>query len=175
MELKSKIDKFFNGTLTYDEEQELYLYLCSNDVPAEMQRDKETIIALCTDANDYTLPIGASERLIAMLDALGDASPVATTIAKQHVKPASNNKRVAVYICGFAAIAAVVVFLFMLCLPQTQTIADEELGVAYEQEPPDTSTIKTFVLSEPETITLTESEIELLRKDSTGVMNVEMH
>ncbi|MBR1946615.1 MAG: hypothetical protein IKA35_00860, partial [Bacteroidaceae bacterium] len=103
MDLKSRIDGFFNGTLTYDEEQELYLYLCSNDVPPSLQRDKEAILALCTDTNDYTLPAGARERLTDMLDALNNASPVVVTAAEQPVTPIKKTKKVAIYIWYFAA------------------------------------------------------------------------
>lgn len=166
MDLKSRIDGFFNGTLTYDEEQELYLYLCSNDVPPSLQRDKEAILALCTDTNDYTLPTGARERLTDMLDALNNASPVVVTAAEQHVTPIKKTKKVAIYIWCFAA---AMVLVILLCVSRTQPAANEDVGVAYEQDSSDTATIKTFVLSEPEIIQLTESEIESLRKDSTGV------
>ena len=166
MDLKSRIDGFFNGTLTYDEEQELYLYLCSNDVPPSLQRDKEAILALCTDTNDYTLPAGARERLTDMLNALNNASPVAVTAVAQPVTQVKKVKRAAIYIWCFAA---VVVLVILLCAPRAQTAANEDISVAYEQDVSDTLTIKTFVLSEPEVIPLTESEIEALRKDSTGV------
>lgn len=168
MDLKSRIDGFFNGTLTYDEEQELYLYLCSNDVPPSLQRDKEAILALCTDTNDYTLPAGARERLTDMLDALNNASPVVVTAAEQHVTPIKKVKRIPKYIWCFAA---AVMLIILLCVSRTQTAANKNNGVAYEQDASDTSTIKTFVLSEPEVIPLTESEIEALRKDSTGVVD----
>lgn len=169
MDLKSRIDGFFNGTLTYDEEQELYLYLCSNDVPPSLQRDKETILALCTDANDYTLPTGARERLTAMLDALNNASPVAVTAVEQPVAPVKKVKRIPKYIWCLAAVAAVVALIILLCLPRVQTSVNEDVGMAYEQDSADTATIKTFVLSEPEVITLTETEMKSLRKDSTRV------
>lgn len=166
MDLKSRIDGFFSGTLTYDEEQELYLYLCSNDVPPSLQRDKEAILALCTDANDYTLPTGSCERLTAMIDTLADVPPVVAIGVEQPVTTVKKTNRVPIYIWCFAAVAAVVVLVILLCVPRTQPAANKDIGVAYEQGVSDTSTIKTFVLSEPEIIPLTESEIESLRKDS---------
>ena len=69
--LKEWMERFFLAELTVDEERELYQYLCANEVPAELRKDKEVIIALCSTAEeDIELPEGAAERLEAMLDGL---------------------------------------------------------------------------------------------------------
>ena len=69
--LKEWMERFFLAELTMDEERELYQYLCANEVPAELRKDREVILALCSTAEeDIELPEGAAERLEAMLDGL---------------------------------------------------------------------------------------------------------
>ena len=69
--LKEWMERFFLAELTVDEECELYQYLCANEVPAELRKDREVILALCSTAEkDIELPEGAAERLEAMLDGL---------------------------------------------------------------------------------------------------------
>ena len=69
--LKEWMERFFLAELTVDEERELCQYLCANEVPAELRKDKEVIIALCgTPEEDIALPEGAAERLETMLDGL---------------------------------------------------------------------------------------------------------
>ncbi len=69
--LKDWMERFFNAELTVDEERELYRYLCANEVPAELRKDREVILALCSAMEeDIELPEGAAERLEAMLDGL---------------------------------------------------------------------------------------------------------
>ena len=70
-QLKDWMERFFNAELTADEERELYRYLCVNEVSAELRKDREVILALCsTMEEDIELPEGAAERLEAMLDGL---------------------------------------------------------------------------------------------------------
>ena len=69
--LRDRIERFFNAELTLDEERELYRYLCENEVPTELRKDKEAIIALCGNIDEeVSLPEGAIQRLEAMLDGL---------------------------------------------------------------------------------------------------------
>lgn len=70
-QLKDWMERFFDAELTVDEERELYRYLCANEVSAELRKDREVILALCSTAEeDIALPEGAVERLEAMLDGL---------------------------------------------------------------------------------------------------------
>ena len=69
-ELKIMIERFFDAELTVDEERALCRYLRDNDVPAELRKDKDAVIALCGEPADVQLPIGAMERLESMLDGL---------------------------------------------------------------------------------------------------------
>ena len=98
-QLKDWMERFFDAELTVDEERELYRYLCANEVSAELRKDREVILALCSTAEeDIELPEGAAERLEEMLDGLeemkthhkeccsaallvGDKSPVVATDA----------------------------------------------------------------------------------------------
>ena len=70
-QLKDWMERFFDAELTVDEERELYRYLCANEVPAELRKDREVILALCSTAEeDIELPEGSAERLEALLDGL---------------------------------------------------------------------------------------------------------
>lgn len=77
--LRIMIERFFDAGLSLEEERELCSYLRKHDVPAELRKDKETIIALCAEDEDMVLPAGAEVRLEAMLDSLAadEAVPVA--------------------------------------------------------------------------------------------------
>lgn len=68
--LKDRIERFFNAELTVEEERELCRYLRDNEVPTELRKDREAIIALCGEPEEVELPEGAAERLEAMLDGL---------------------------------------------------------------------------------------------------------
>ena len=45
MKLKLMIEQFFDAVLTAEEERELCRYLRENDVPSELRRDKEVLLA----------------------------------------------------------------------------------------------------------------------------------
>lgn len=66
------IERFFNAELSVEEERELCCYLREHDVPAELRKDKEAIIALCGEEHEAVLPSGAEMRLEAMLDTLAE-------------------------------------------------------------------------------------------------------
>ena len=68
--LRTMIESFFEATLTADEERELCSYLRGNDVPAELRKDKEAILALCSDEIVEASSTEAFARLEAMIDAL---------------------------------------------------------------------------------------------------------
>lgn len=68
--LKTMIERFFNAELSIEEERELCCFLREHDVPAELRKDKEAVIALCGEVEEVCLPSGAEVRLEAMLDTL---------------------------------------------------------------------------------------------------------
>ena len=70
--LRIMIEQFFDAVLTAEEERELCRYLRENDVPAELRKDKEMILAFCRESEDVELPDGAELRLETMIDALAD-------------------------------------------------------------------------------------------------------
>ena len=87
--LRIMIERFFDAGLSLEEERELCSYLCEHDVPAELRKDKEAIIALCAEDEDIVLPAGAEARLEAMLDSL--AADEAVLVADE--KPVRELKR----------------------------------------------------------------------------------
>ena len=137
--LKEWMERFFLAELTMDEERELYQYLCANEVPAELRKDKEVIIALCgTLEEDIALPEGAAERLEAMLDGLEEM--------KTHLNPPCEGglKKVrprytlphregwgGSFLLRAACVAGVVVALFV-ALPDR--VAEPLLSETYEEE-----------------------------------------
>ena len=70
--LDMMIERFFNAELSVEEERELCRYLREHDVPAELRKDKEAIIALCGEEHEVVLPSGAEARLEEMLDTLAE-------------------------------------------------------------------------------------------------------
>lgn len=113
MDVKRKIEQFYDGALSFDEEQELYRYLCDNDVPAELQRDKEAIIALCKDTNDYSLPEGADKRLEAMLDALENERLLAESVEVLSPAPILKGRKIPIY-HRIATVAAAIIAIFFI-------------------------------------------------------------
>lgn len=69
-DLKKMIEMFFDAELSAEEERRLCRYLRDNDVPAELLKEKETVLALWGDGLEMSLPDGAGERLLEMLDSL---------------------------------------------------------------------------------------------------------
>ena len=137
--LKEWMERFFLAELTVDEERELCQYLCANEVPAELRKDKEVIIALCgTPEEDIALPEGAAERLEEMLDGLEKM--------RTHLNPPCEGglKKVrprytlprregwgGSFLLRAACVASVVVALFV-ALPDR--VAEPLLSETYEEE-----------------------------------------
>ncbi len=115
-QLKDWMERFFDAELTVDEERELYRYLCANEVPAELRKDREVILALCSTAEeDIELPEGAAERLEAMLDGLEEMKEeLQTDDAVTSEKPNKIFKiPISRYLLRVACAAAVVVAVFL--------------------------------------------------------------
>ena len=137
--LKEWMERFFLAELTMDEERELCQYLCANEVPAELRKDKEVIIALCSTAEeDIELPEGAAERLEEMLDGLekmrthlnppceGGLRKVRPRYTLPHREGWGGS-----FLLRAACVASVVVALFV-ALPDR--VAEPLLSEAYEEE-----------------------------------------
>ena len=77
--LRMMIERFFDAVLTAEEERELCNYLRENDVPAELRKDKEMILAFCRESEEVELPDGAAMRLEAMIDSLAEKSTPAAS------------------------------------------------------------------------------------------------
>ena len=106
--LKIMIERFFDAVLTAEEERELCRYLRENDVPAELRKDKEMILAFCRESEEAELPDGATLRLEAMIDGLAEKS---TPMARDEKSVTKTGKRIIVIprIMRYSAAAAVVI------------------------------------------------------------------
>ena len=136
--LRDRIERFFNAELTLNEERELYRYLCENEVPTELRKDKEAIIALCGGIDkEVKLPEGATQRLEAMLDGLEEMQ----TRLNPHNEDESKgtNPRYTLpprkgwssFLLRAACVAGVAVALF-LALPDSKD--EPTLAEVYEEE-----------------------------------------
>ena len=118
-QLKDWMERFFDAELTVDEERELYRYLCANEVSAELRKNREVILALCsTMEEDIELPEGAVERLEAMLDGLEEMKGELQT--NDSVTSEKPNKIFKIPIPRYlfrAACAAAVVGIVFLAIP----------------------------------------------------------
>ena len=106
--LRMMIEQFFDAVLTAEEEHELCRYLRENDVPAELRKDKEMILAFCRESEDVELPDGAELRLEAMIDGLAAKN---TPMARDEKSVTQTSKRIIVipHIIRYSAAAAVVI------------------------------------------------------------------
>ena len=106
--LRMMIEQFFDAVLTAEEERELCRYLRENDVPAELRKDKEMILAFCRESEDVELPDGAALRLETMIDGLATKSE--QTVSNEN-SDAKTSKRIIVIprIIRYSAAAAVVI------------------------------------------------------------------
>ena len=135
--LKDWIERFFAAELTMDEERELYRYLCENEVPTELRKDKEAIIALCGEPEEVKLPEGAAQRLEAMLDELKEMHTRLNPPCEEGDKGTHPRyslpprKGWGAFLLRAACVAGVVVALF-LALPNSKDTL--MLAEAYEEE-----------------------------------------
>ena len=106
--LRIMIEQFFDAVLTAEEERELCRYLRENDVPAELRKDKEMILAFCRESEETELPDGATLRLEAMIDGLAEKN---TPMARNEKSVTKTGKRIIVIprIMRYSAAAAVVI------------------------------------------------------------------
>jgi len=137
--LKEWMERFFLAELTMDEERELYQYLCANEVPAELRKDREVILALCSTAEeDIELPEGAAERLEAMLDGLEKMKTHLNPPCKGGLEAPPRRRTLphregwgGSFLLRAACVAGVVVALFV-ALPDR--VAEPLLSETYEEE-----------------------------------------
>ena len=129
------IEQFFDAVLTAEEERELCRYLKENDVPAELRKDKEMILAFCRDSEDADLPDGAEMRLEAVLDALAKKNKPAAKKEKSITKMRKRLVAIPRVMRYSTASAAVIACLFTAghLLPATQQ-SDEETAYCTEKD-----------------------------------------
>ncbi len=135
--IKIMIERFFDAELSIDEERKLYCYLCENDVPDELRKDKEAIIALCSHPTSSAASDEAFARLEAMIDALDtrqQALPVEPRSAQAPKRRIIKIPR-ALY-RGFAAAAIFAAGFFIFTNTRQQT--DCELIAMTEEDTFDT-------------------------------------
>ena len=130
-QLKDWMERFFDAELTVDEERELYRYLCANEVPAELRKDREVILALCSTAEeDIELPEGAAERLEAMLDGLEEMKEELQTDDTVISRERSKIVKIPRLFLRAACAAAVVAVLFLVIPYGSNKYADEKAMLA---------------------------------------------
>lgn len=163
MDYKVLKEKFFLGTSTREEEEELRRYLMGDDLPAEALEDKDLLLAMLQPAEFDCSE--AMEEVSAMIDGL--AAQETATFQKRPLR------RVVRYLYPAVAVAAVLALFFMVVpysdngvVQGNATDGAGEIVVVNVSEPPghvigDDS----FVLSEPDLIPLLPSEGEKKEPD----------
>ena len=135
--LKDRIERFFSVELTVEEERVLCSYLRDNDVPTELRKDKEAIIALCSLPEEVDLPEGAAERLEEMLDGLEEMETQLDSRKEEEFEGThpqctlSLRKRWGAFLLRAACVAGVAIALF-LALPESKD--EPALAEVYEEE-----------------------------------------
>lgn len=91
MNVEDLINRYFEGEITLEEERQLRNFLRENEVPAELQRDKELILSLCEQPSEVKIPDDLSERLSNKIDEWEsksneqkEAAPVIGTVKKRY-------------------------------------------------------------------------------------------
>lgn len=134
--LERMIERFFDAQLSAEEERELYSYLLGNDVPAGLQKEKEIIMALCGSQGVAELPCGAEERLVDLIDSLGNKENFPGENAVKPVPQLKKVRKIPRGLAGFVASAAAVALLLYIAVPvQEQAVEERELPVARTSEP----------------------------------------
>ncbi len=112
--LKIMIERFFNAELSIEEERELCCFLREHDVPNELRKNKETIIALCSEEVEAEMPAGAEARLEAMLDTLAEDEELYITDKRDISKAKKPIPRIPRFVWyGAAAVVLAVCYLFI--------------------------------------------------------------
>lgn len=158
MDYKVLKEKFFLGTSTREEEEELRRYLMGDDLPAEALEDKELLLAMLQPAEFDCSE--AMKEVSAMIDGL--AAQETATFQKRPLR------RVVRYLYPAVAVAAVLALFFMVVpysdngvVQGNATDGTGEIVLVNVSEPPghvigDDS----FVLSEPDLIPVLPPEGE---------------
>lgn len=158
MDYKVLKEKFFLGTSTREEEEELRRYLMGDDLPAEALEDKELLLAMLQPAEFDCSE--AMEEVSAMIDGLA-AQDVAISRKRQL-------RRVVRYLYPAVAVAAVLALFFMVVpysdngvVQGNATDGAGEIVVINVSEPPGQAVgDDSFVLSEPDLIPVLPPEGE---------------
>lgn len=158
MDYKVLKEKFFLGTSTREEEEELRRYLMGDDLPAEALEDKELLLAMLQPAEFDCSE--AMEDVSAMIDGLA-----AQDVATSRKRPL---RRVVRYLYPAVAVAAVLALFFMVVpysdngvVQSNATDGAGEIVVINVGEPPGQAVgDDSFVLSEPDLIPVLPPEGE---------------
>ena len=136
-ELKIMIERFFDAELTIDEERALCRYLRDNDVPAELRKDKDAVIALCGEPADVQLPVGAMERLEALIDRLEPQQEQCITDSAVAVEKKKRLLKIPRY-AAVAATAVAMVVMAYIFIPSENLSSpestDELMTEIYEED-----------------------------------------
>lgn len=126
-EVKIMIERFFDAELTVEEERALCRYLRNNDVPAELRKDKDAIIALCGEPADVQLPVGAMERLEALIDGLEPQQEQCITDCAVAVEKKKRLLKIPRYVAAVATAVAVLLMAYIF-IPSENLSSPEPTG-----------------------------------------------
>ena len=126
-ELKRLIERFFDAEMTVEEERALCRYLRDNDVPTELRKDKDVIIALCGEPADVQLPVGAMERLETLIDGLEPKQEQCITERAVAVEKKMRLLKIPRYVAAVATAVAVLLMAYIF-IPSDNLSSSETTG-----------------------------------------------
>lgn len=83
--IKSLLDLYYEGVTSPEEEKILYNYFRQNNIPEELQSEKEVFLKLyCLSENDFTeVPEGFEKKIDTLIDTLASKEKKKTTLWKK--------------------------------------------------------------------------------------------
>ena len=136
-ELKRLIERFFDAEMTVEEERALCRYLRDNDVPTELRKDKDAIIALCGEPADVQLPVGAMERLETLIDGLEPKQEQCITERAVAVEKKMRLLKIPRYVAAVATAVAVLLMAYIFIPsdnPSSPESPEELMTEIYEED-----------------------------------------
>lgn len=123
-DLKVLIEKYFDGALTVEEERVLQVRLLSEEVPEELQADRELILAMSVPRNTDAECDALRDRMSAMIDALEEQEMAVLPSAKIEKMPPRRHSAMPRIVWSMVAMFAVAVSLLFVYDYEKQSAGD---------------------------------------------------
>lgn len=120
-EIRKRLDRFYLGETTLEEEKMLYAYFSSHTVPEEFLPDKELFLTMGSGENNVHVPEDLNQKIIDSIDRVE--------------RKATRTRRISVFsLSGLAAglLIMIAVYLFYIRTDTSPMMADNQMVDTYE-------------------------------------------